>query len=268
MTVNDLIKVHYLSCVEAYFGAWIGNRIPPAALYSESYLPWSIINRAFADDSVSYAAFPLIARLQDFAEEAGVTTHRKICGIPDCYGEDDLLLMSVTNGFFERQIPWRRDHYIAVTKLTNRKIAYLNEYPLGRGIMNRSEFYEKYGGDCLLFSFKKKESSLFGQRSVCQLEAICQKNQNSYTELSAVRLRDAIGILRVSRRRMVEWLRWFALRHEIPFAEKLCERALIQVKYADNCYFRLQRFILRGEIIRQSLLNEITERIGALEFVP
>lgn len=266
MTVSDFGKVQYLSCVEAYFGAWIRRRIPLPALYSKSYLSWPEITRAFADDRVSYAAFSFIERLQDFAEHIGITTHRKVCGIPNENDRKDLLLISVTERFFDRQRPWRNDHYIAVTKHTKRKIVYLNEYPLEKGEILSSDFSEKIGKDCLIFSWKKRSSFEFEDESDSQLQAIVYSGKGNAVTLTAIRLRDAVGILRVSRRRTVEWLDWYSRKKDIPFHARLRECLMKQIFFADKCYFQLQRMILRGGEPNQSLLREVTETINALEF--
>lgn len=264
MTIKDIVNVHYLSCVEAYFGAWIGKYIPLPSLYSQSYLPWSEIVRAFSDPSVTYTNFSRIKRLQTLAEEAGITDHRKINGIPEDPEKNRLLLLSVSERFFTGQKAWRSDHYIAVTKLTKRKIVYLNEYPLGKGEISISEFYEKFGGDSLVFSLRNTDvKSIGGQNNFPSV--LCNRTDKLHgVWLTARRLRDAIGILRVLRRRTVDWLGWSA-DDSVCFKNKLRDKMLEQIRFADRCYFDLHRMILRGKEPEQSFLSEMAERIGALE---
>ncbi len=262
MTVKDICKVHYFSCVEAYFGAWIMRFIQLPLLYAQSYLPWNEIVRAFEDDSVEYINFPHIPRIQDFAERIGIVTHRKQRGLPQNVNRNDLLLLSVKENFFSKRKPWRSDHYIAA-ELTGKKIKYCNEYPLVSGEIEKTAFNEQFGGESLVYSLLSCDLTQAKKICMQQITAIYEKRENYlYPTLPLNRLRDAIGILRVSRKRTVEWL---AKQDFISGKDELRKKLVGQIEYADNCYFRLQSIMIRNGRAEERFLKEITEQIARFE---
>lgn len=266
MTIKDICKVHYLSCVEAYFGAWIRDYIELPALYCESYLSWDEVVRAFTDDRVNYADFSLIPRLQELSERVGITTHCKGNVIPAVRGKDELMLLSVKENFFSRQKPWRSDHYISVERLTEKKISYLNEYPLEEGEISLAEFSDQFGGTCLIYRVTGNDGQAeILRQSELQLQKLrgneLSKMPNS---LSVKQLRDAIGILRVSRKRTLEWLTWYEQNCYVIGGDELRERIAKQINYADKYYFLAQRLMIRGET-DENFIQEAVQRLGEME---
>ncbi len=260
MTIKDIYSVHYLSCVEAYFGAWIKNYVPLPALYCTSFLPWDEIVSAFASGA-RYVDFALIPRIQELAEEAGLTLHEKGDLIPTYMNEHDLTLLLVNRSFFTKQIPWREDHYIAVDKLTESKIIFLNEYPMSKAEMFLTDFQEKFGGKCLVYRVQNQDYSLLSRRGDLQREGMKKffafKDASSLAVLS---LRDAIGILRVSRKRVLTWLEW-----ENPHcAEGLKSVLREQIRFADKSYLQVQTMIIRKKIY-QTVLSAMCDGIKAFE---
>lgn len=269
MTVKDVCKVHYLSCVEAYFGAWIRNRVELPALYCESFITWSEIAGLFAEGNAEYASFSAIKRLQDLAEEVGLTRHERKKGmirLDECH-DGELTLLSVNESFIKGRKPWRNDHYIAVEKLTDKTLRYINEYPLETGEVFLAEFKDEFGGTCLIYSTTEAfERHELIKRSELQVKRLCKsenKREVAYID-SEKRLRDAIGILRVSRKRTLEWLIWYARNSYVEKAEEIQRKLTKQIAYADNCFFRLQSMIIRDQT-NGAVLREITERLFETE---
>ena len=265
MTTKDICKVHYLSCVEAYFGAWIKDFIELPLLYGESYISWNDIVNAFNNPMVNYANFPCIPRIQDLAERIGIVTHRKEQGIPQLGNKCELILLSVNESFFQKQRPWRIDHYIAVEELTAKKLKYLNEYPLEAGELTIKEFNSKFGGDSLIFSLSSTGNHIIEKKRLSQLQIPNDLQFTCDSILPIQRLRDAIGILRVSRRRTAEWVDWYSRQNSISNLAQLQEKLSAQIKFADNCYLRLQSAILRNNELHKSILQEMTERLADME---
>lgn len=266
MKVKDICKVQYLSCVEAYFGAWFRDYVELPALYCESYLSWHEIAGAFSNSTVNYANFSLIPRLQELAERVGLVTHCKENGFPVKRGKGELVLLSVKENFFTKQKPWRSDHYIALEKCTAKKIYYLNEYPLEEGETPFAEFSDKFGGTCLIYraTGNDGQAGLLWQ-SKTQAERLSGDKLSEPPQIISVkRLRDAVGILRVSRRRTMEWLTWYAKNRYIADAERLRKRLTEQISYADKCYFLLQKMMIRCER-DEKILRGITLRLQDLE---
>ena len=117
MKIEDICKVQYLSCVEAYFGAWVKDKIPLGALYCESFLSWTEILKAFSSYE-TYANFSKIRRLQDFAEHIGLISHKMTDTLlsSDQFDVKTLTLFAVNDSFFVKRKAWREDHYIAINE--------------------------------------------------------------------------------------------------------------------------------------------------------
>lgn len=265
MTTKDICEVHYLSCVEAYFGAWIKNFIELPLLYAESFISWNDILKSFQNPSVNYANFSLIPRIQDFAERIGIVAHRKEQGVPRGIKKGELVLLSVKENFFSKQKPWRSDHYIAVERVTAKSIKYLNEYPLESGELLRTEFNDKFGGNSLIYTLCSAEMDFAKKSDILQCAKPTNLQHFCPSELPLQRVRDAIGVLRVSRRRTVAWLDWYTRKNYVPNKEKIRETLLAQIKYADNSYFRLQSMIVRNGQIVPPLSEEVINHLATME---
>ena len=262
MTIIDIGRVHALSCVEAYFGAWIKDYAELPALYAESYLPWEEIVTAFETPSVCYANFPYLPRIQDCAERYGMVTHRRERGLPQRRNNGDLMLLYVSEKFFEKQQPWRGDGCVAV-EITDCGVKYFNGYPLESGEIPRAEFVEKSVGESLVYSLA--EADAVKKSGVSRLQSPCRASSSCGADFNLKRLRDAIGVLRVSRKRTVEWLDWYAQEHSVKKKEKIRNRLAEQIRYADGCFVRLQGALIRNERVGSARLKEMAKQIAALD---
>lgn len=258
MTLKEISKINYLSCVEAYFGAWIEDYVPVAAFYQNSYIPWGQIVNDFSNSEVSYANYTGIERIQDFAERIGFVSHKKTREIPISLDKKNLTLVSVNDKFFKSVKPWRSDHYIAINKYGTKEISYINEYPLEEGKISIEDFPSVYGGDCIEFEIVGTGREING---LMLANMVRIDHPDFIVLLSPIRLRDAIGILRVSRKRMVEWSRWS--QSKIP--EQKIMAMMDQIKVADKYYFLLQSMILRKQPISVDQLREIIVKLGKYE---
>ncbi len=254
MTIKDLCGVHYLSCVEAYFGAWIKDYFDLSALYCESFITWSEIVRAFSS-GVKYSDFSLIPRLQELAENAGITTHEKRAGMPIGLDKKALTLLSVNETFFSERRPWRNDHYIAAERLTKKNILYLNEYPLEKAEMPLSEFYPKYGGVYLEYRLQGQENGLLQKKSELQREKLKNISKEDVPIIVPLVLRDALAIFRVSRKRTLFWLERGCPEKAIKTKELLKS----QMETADRDYVQTQMGIMRNKN-DMALVNSILEK--------
>lgn len=262
MTINEIGKVHALSCVEAYFGAWVKDYAELPALYAESYLPWGEIVTAFETPTVRYANFPYLPRIQDLAERYGMVTHRRERGLPQRRSDGDLVLLYANEKFFSKQKPWRGDGCIAA-EITDRSIKYFNEYPLESGEIPRAEFEDKFIGESLVYSFSGTDA--VPERGASLLQSPRAARAPYGADFTLQRLRDAIGILRISRRRTAEWLDWYAREHNVPQKEKIRNRLVGQIRYADECFVRLQGALIRNERLGAARLQEMAEEIAVLD---
>lgn len=269
MTKEEICRVHYLSCVEAYFGAWIGEKIPLGALYCESFLRWQEVLQAFSRDTTTYAAFSDIKRLQDLSEEVGLTTHVLTQSLitPDIYDAAALTLFAVKDSFFLGRKAWREDHYIAITRYTKKRIAYINQFPLEEVKSGTERLAADLSGQCLIYRLTGSyDKALFATKSERQAEKLKTPSEGSLPALSsAMHLRDAIGVLRVSRRRALDWLDWYVGAFGETELERIRGPVEEQIHAADRAYLQLHMYLVRMQQPNADLLASITEGLNEFE---
>lgn len=260
MTIKDISKVHYFSCVEAYFGAWIKNFIPLPMLYCDSFISWYEICNA-VKYGADYANFCLIRRIQDLAELSGLVSRKKINGKIDwkCDAKS-LTLASVNENFFPKRKPRLKDHYIAIESMTPKKISYINEFPLSIGRMPLSAFYDRFGGESVLYKLGRRNDTIFYRQSDCLRNLLKTFPICDTDPLPLLALRDALGILRVSRRRTMEWLAWDNSVTGRAQTKKLMLAVQEQVRSADKYYLQIQSLRLKkrsDDSLIQSIFADI-----------
>ena len=203
---KDLTNALYLSCVENYFLAWISKFYKTEKLYSNSFIS---ISQVFDDFfcGASYENYSLIERVQTTAEKYGIVSHRFIkVSIDEAVEliknlpEQDLCLIRVKETFFEgfKRHAWRSDHYICV----DNKFNWLNQYPLSEGNLTKECFSKIYDGVICLFS---KQDLTFTPPDENKTAIVEQKFETINVEIGLQNLEAAIGILRITRRRLAQY---------------------------------------------------------------
>lgn len=206
ITKRDVADTLYLSCVENYFLAWLGKIYDVTKLYGSSFVG---IGQIFDDFSrgATYENYCNIPRLQDVAEEYGIVRHEyKRCSAKDAVRvlreqpKSTLSLARVNMNFFEgyKRASWREDHYICL----DGELHWLNQYPLSEGKYDFEQFCRIYDGAVILY----KPSNLQAFPPDLQSEEIARQSFCSVRmpeRLSGVE--SAIGVLRVTRRRMEKY---------------------------------------------------------------
>ena len=172
------------------------------------------------------------------------------------------MLLYVSEKFFAKQQPWRGDGCVAV-EITDCGVKYFNGYPLESGEIPRAEFVEKSVGESLVYSLA--EADAVKKSGVSRLQSPCRASSSCGADFNLKRLRDAIGVLRVSRKRTVEWLDWYAQEHSVKKKEKIRNRLAEQIRYADGCFVRLQGALIRNERVGSARLKEMAKQIAALD---
>ena len=227
ITKNDLSEVLGLSCVEKYFLSWLDKITDITKLYGFAFVS---LNQVFNDFSygATYQHYGFLPRLQDVAEEYGIVSHEYIpCSTFDAMeilkkaSDDILCLMRVNTSFFTdfKRSSWREDHYICV----NGCLEWVNEYPLSTGKFTAQRFKEVYDGALCLYSSADPTAEI--PDNVTTMFSVQDCNVNRFP-FGLDNLESAIGILRVTRRRMAKFFEKnekvaHALREEIALLDKL-----------------------------------------------
>ncbi len=218
-----------LSCVEYYYLSWLSQYYPVEKLFAQSFVPVKKVLNDFSSGS-KYELYDGIPRVQDTAEYCGVTDHEfrtlsceQALKYISAQGYYDLCIVRVNDAFFEnsKRRAWREDHYVAVDK----KLGWVNEYPLSEGTFTDDEFERVYGGATCCFFLKDLKAE---PNDEVTDKIIRQDFGGINADISAEAFESALGILRVTRKRMQRFY-----KGNIRVAEVLSEENML----LDRLYF-------------------------------
>ncbi len=256
MTKEDIKNALSLSCVENYFLGYFKNKFDIRALYVNSFLPFDKVMDDMINGDVKYEYYPL-ERLQNTAELLGITTHVK--KVKFNYFPNRLNLIRVNKNFFKniKLLPWRNDHFIVIEKI-NDQFRFINNYPLSEGIIQKDIIAEIFDGTALVFC----ETDNFNEdvyEQLCNNRYVNFKdnkiNEYQISKINMQNLRDALLILKISRKRLIEWVKFESERKNFADISKIIDSGNKIVKMFDDLIITLQLQHLRktfdGEIINK-----------------
>ena len=260
MRNKELIaNVPSISCVENYFLGWCAEKwISAEILYSNTYLPVNEILSDFIHNSAKFESYNKIERIMTVAERHGFVRHNATGEINFDYIDvlipDSLVLVEVNDKFFKdiSLKPWRDDHYIWLTGKTDNEYLYLNNYPLSAGEISTEKLSEVYGGKTLVYSRRMYRYSSGGffakgdlEKQICKIANAEHSDFTLPEDTNLKALRDAVGILKITRRRLADWFKVIA-------DKGLCTDARQLIQAVEDCcadmngfYVRLEAGILR-----------------------
>lgn len=269
MKKEDLPQNPYLSCVEAYYLAWLHEFFDVRKLYVESFAEIEQVANDFAN-GVKYENYNGFARVQDTGEKLGITKHKIFNGDLCCHCEGqspaaiqynvqprNLTLIKVNKEFFRGNLTaWRDDHFIAATEVQEEKLYYVNHYPLSCGELTQAQLFDVYGGTMFAYDYSGNFNvELYDAMKNAALAKLKEKPQPcDFKSLSGAAMRDALGVLKISRERMRLWLS--SEKYDLPELNK-------QVSDLQRLYFKLGADIVRGKnnadyanVLENIILNE------------
>ncbi len=238
MNKENIASNPYISCVEAYYLAWLSQYTDIRKLYCSSFIELGEV----IDDFIAgakYAAYDKIPRLQDWGEELGITNHTRRVRFT-CDTEDELTLMRVRPLFCKSILaPWRNDHYIAVVK-NKHGYDYFNHYPLSCGVLTPGERVAAYDGVTIIYRYTGKwNDKMYEECKQIELGSIRNTVDSPRTDkIFGTELRDALGILRAARERTYRWLQYEG--KEISALKE-------QIRCLNLFYFKVSTDIQRGK---------------------
>ena len=113
---------------------------------------------------------------------------------------------------------------------------------------------------------KNYDKALFAEKCDRQAERLRTQTGEEYPVLTdAVRLRDAIGVLRVSRRRVLDWLTWYTHSFGHTELERIRGPIEEQIQAADRAYLQLHMYLVRRQQPDAEFLTSITEELSRYE---
>ena len=249
---RELTKVLSLSCVENYFLAWLKQYYDISKLYGVEFVSMLQIFNDFSFGA-TYENYHSLSRLQDVAEEYGITTHQFVkCGIEEALEligtqtDETLVLIRVKPCFFAnfKRSSWRKDHYLCIDK----NLKWVNQYPLSEGVFLRNEFEKVFDGTICLYRLQNAKTELPNNIVGIIKNA---RYQTFIFPKNLLSLEEAIGILKIARKRL-----------EVLYErDELIARLLHeQNDYLDKLYLQIHLKIMKGqtfEMNKEELLNKI-----------
>lgn len=201
---RDLAGALSLSCVENYFLAWLKD-YDLKKLYGAAFVGVKEVLEGFIHGAL-YQNYRGIPRLQDVAEEYGLTEHDyRVCGAGEAMKiireqkEHELCLIRVNPQFFVgfKRSSWREDHYVCVDRALN----WVNQYPLSEGVFDEETFAKVYDGAVNVYRTLDPEAEL---PKIIEQEFVEQDFHGIELPQGLPEMEGAIGVLRVTRKRMEE----------------------------------------------------------------
>jgi len=253
-----------ISCVENYFLGWCAEcNISKEVLFSKSYLSASEILNDFLTSGAKFEHYDKIPRVMRVAEVCCATKHIAVKELDFalidkeiCSG--NLVLVEVGVRFFEHIAirPWRNDHFIWLTGKIKGGYKYLNNYPLNEGVLSTSQIKENYNGKTLIYYAQEKlNTSIIEQNSAEQLRQM--KNFQSEIlkmpeKIDPFALRNAVGIIKITRLRIAKWLATIRRYEEACLVERYSAEL-------SNIYIVLEAAILRKQFEATRALEKINK---------
>ena len=205
ITKQELSSALNISCVENYFLAWLEKYFDITKLYGIEFLSLFDVLKDFSK-GVKYQEYCGIRRLQDVAEELGVTKHQYFeCGSLEALqlikdNKDSLCLVRVNSSFFDKfkRKPWRDDHFICV----NEYLEWVNQYPLSEGKLSYEEFDLYYDGVLCIYNLDNINKEIPNKIT----DIILTKNSfELFIPSDFETFESAISIFLITRRRLYEY---------------------------------------------------------------
>lgn len=250
---QDLLENTYgFSCIENYLIYGMreqGYEYVP--LFFNSYISLTDIIYEFIQNKAKYAFFYKIPRIHNIALEYGLIEkeyqNRKIINL-NRESIWDYLAITVKPKYLLEKYGvslWREDHYILLRRGEGNDIFYLNDSPRDSGLLQEQELSSLFDGMVLKFSVKKKIDSLmkvkfyeiFLESLKCDYQKSEKEMLENLSDINIVIARDIMGVLRISRKRICEYLYNFLTDKE--FTENYLKE--IDIAYASLEYMRLRK---------------------------
>lgn len=284
INLNLLEDTLGLSCVEnhsiammRYFG------IDYEPIFVDSYVKVKETIEYFYKDKIQYAYYGGIERVIQTSKKL------KIFGLENLKLDIDEacleieknikinipVLISVDGTKLPREgaiLPWRKDHYILIINSNRNSYRAMDDIPKRIFDISKDNLKDAFGGNILI----PEKLQGFNQEyylKVClnKLSEIVdindiKDNKAAISELipqnpeELVLFRDAIGVLRISRRRLTSWLMWVDKRLNMGRLDDVISKIIETINVLDKIYSVAEIYRLRGKMDNynlQKLLNEI-----------
>ena len=248
MTVQDVREAPALSCVESYFLAWLKGYCEPAVLYPLGFLPAAQVLEDFSKGA-AYESYAGVPRMQELAERLGLVRrisleHLELSGL-----DDGLTMIRVNPRYFHgaRRVPWRPDHYLAVTARVGDSYRCVDQYPPAERLVRGEELNAWFGGRTLHYGYRGEGATRLDEAGKEALDRMSRlADDRPALQLSDRALRDALGVLRVQLKRVSAWVSLLVRQGWLCADPAFGEYFVRRQAAFDRDYLRLELCLCRG----------------------
>lgn len=271
---KDINEVYSVSCVESYILAFLKKKgVNISYLYCNGFVSVDHLICDFSCNDITYADYRNVERIQDVAKEMGILDLKgaKNSSLDFINNESNEYLLEIKDEQFRKLYghgAWRDDHYVYIKKKSEKEYFYLNDNPRHEMVIDSNYLFELYNQRYISFRYlgKNMDRDLAFYRSLMQYE-----KESAYTEyridiLKYEVLRDIICMLRVSRKRVSDFIgEW-----EVPnnmWVERInnifskVEYSRVRKRYSSAIFFDELDNLRKDELEIGAYLYRIKERL-------
>jgi hypothetical protein len=280
ISINLLKETQGISCVENYYIALLRHlELPYPIIFYKSHLNFIKTVSSFLENHSAYLGYYELERVFVTGKDLGlleVVTQKNIplssfmdevenvlrTGIPFLSMVDCTKLPRNSN-----ITPWREDHFVMVIGKDKDNLILLDDTPIRKLEIPFSLFSEAFMSACSFFRVLGSYNVEFMKNKISLLSYINDDNEIIQYKLnltydSLIYLRDAIGILRVSRKRIRLLLRWFFEGADNSYFTNLITQIETVIPKFDHLYAVIEAYRIRKKIREGNIYNLIDEIVA------
>ncbi|MFM9327765.1 hypothetical protein [Paenibacillus mesotrionivorans] len=281
----DLLQNTYgITCIENQFiSALKYLNAPYQAAYVESYIDLYDTVLSFYKLQIEYSYYKGLDRVQvvssklDFAEinSQEESFSNMLITLEHSIHRGCPIFIHVDPKKLPRSgeiIPWREDHFIALYGLEQKTIYALDDVPRRLIELSYEAVHEAYQGTVIeLKLLAGLNRSSYLEKCRDQMKFIASQSKRlpywniddmlQFDEKSIVYLRDALGIVRISRRRIIAWLHWLAGEYGIRIVGIQEDLATV-INSLDRLYAMVEMYRLRNKINYKFINDQFEEMVN------
>jgi len=162
--------------------------------------------------------------------------------------------------------PWRYDHLLLAYKIEDDVISFLDDYPQRSIQYTVNDLKDIFIGSVIQIKpirlFEINEYLEACSQALLHMEVSRCPLFNEYGFSRIIYIRDAIGILRISRNRIFEWYKWMLINEYIKPDSELANLLDSQIKAMNKLYSSIEYIRLRktdGSNLIKTSLNHLDE---------
>ena len=248
--------------------------MPYKSLYCNSYVDISTTINDFCKESIDYLDYVKLERLQSVSEKIG------LCSVHvEEIQFDDMIELANENflnnrplfievdfyklNFARNIVPRQNRHGLLLYKIHDGFVNLLDDYPIQAHYLDLDKLRDIYLGRTMVFCERSLNLITYGYECKTVLDSVkahkCQQLKVDFEHTHLLNIRDSLGIIRISRSRIKDWLKWIN-DENIIYIKDACFDLLSKQIYQLNKLFSLVEYCrIRKRDVSNDLLGMIEE---------